>query len=249
MPIDTDRIQAILSAAHAEGRHSLYEHECYQVQEAIGAEAAPASRLIPIGQHPTAADLDHLVGDKVVLKVVSPDITHKTEAMGVRIVAREIGAVEAAYELMIRQVPETYSAYLENHQGEMPAALAGRRGRGLEQRLSERMVGILLSSYMPPDAQGFATELFVGIRSTAEFGPIISAGLGGVEMEILAQQTRKGAAVAIAPTGTIDGRQFFELFRRTLSYERLSGRMRGSRRLLEDEILIHCFQALSLIHI
>ena len=159
MPIHTDTIQAILSAAHAEGRHSLYEHECYQVQEAIGAEAAPASRLIPIGQHPTAADLDHLTGDKVVLKVVSPDITHKTEAMGVRIVAREIGAVEAAYELMIRQVPETYAVYLENHQGETPAALVGRRGRGLEQRLSERMVGILLSSYMPPDAQGFATEL------------------------------------------------------------------------------------------
>ena len=243
MPIHTDRIQAILSVAHAEGRHSLYEHECYQVQEAIGAEAAPASRLIPIGQHPTAADLEHLTGDKVVLKVVSPDITHKTEAMGVRIVAREIGAVEAAYELMIRQVPETYAVYLENHQGEIPAALAGRRGRGLEQRLSERMVGILLSSYMPPDAQGFATELFVGIRSTAEFGPIISAGLGGVEMEILARQTRKGAAVAIAPTGTIDGKQFFELFRRTLSYERLSGHMRGSRRLLEDDILIHCFQA------
>ena len=49
----------------------------------------------------------------------------------------------------------------------------------------------------------FGNELFVGIRHTREFGPIISAGLGGVEMEILARQTRKGAAVAIAPTGTI----------------------------------------------
>ena len=52
---------------------------------------------------------------------------------------------------------------------------------------------------------GFATELFVGIRDTDEFGPIISAGLGGVEMEILARETRKGAAVAIAPTGLVDG--------------------------------------------
>jgi acyl-CoA synthetase (NDP forming) len=105
------------------------------------------------------------------------------------------------------------------------------------------MVGILLSSFVPPDSLGFATELFVGIRSTTEFGPIISAGLGGVEMEILARQTRKGAAVAIAPTGTVDGEQFFELFRSTLSYDRLTGGMRGSRRLLDDAILIHCFQA------
>ena len=97
--------------------------------------------------------------------------------------------------------------------------------------------------FMPPDSQGFATELFVGIRSTEEFGPIISAGLGGVEMELLARQTRKGAAVAIAPTGTVDGEQFFQLFRSTLSYDRLSGAMRGSRRLLDDAILIECFQA------
>jgi acyl-CoA synthetase (NDP forming) len=243
MPIDTERIHEILSAAHAEGRTSLYEHECYGLQEAIGAEAAPANRLIPIGQRPTAADLDHLNGDKVVLKVVSPDITHKTEAKGVRIVAREIGAVEAAFDLMMREVPETYGAYLENHEGEVPRDLAGRRGHGLEQRITDRIVGILLCSFMPTDSQGFATELFVGIRHTEEFGPIISAGLGGVEMELLASQTKKGAAVAIAPTGTIDGAQFFHLFRSTLSYDRLSGAMRGSRRLLDDAILIECFQA------
>jgi acyl-CoA synthetase (NDP forming) len=243
MSIDTNTIQEILAEAHAEGRSSLYEHECYRLLEATGAEAAPASRLIPIGQRPTAADLDLLTGDKVVLKVVSPDITHKTEARGVRIVAREIGAVEAAFDLMRREVPETYAAYLESHEGEVPSALAGRRGHGLEQRVTDRIVGILLCSFMPPDSQGFATELFVGIRSTEEFGPIISAGLGGVEMELLARQTRKGAAVAIAPTGTMDGKQFFRLFRSTLSYDRLSGAMRGSRRLLEDTILVECFQA------
>ena len=240
--LDSERIHAVLAAAHRAGRENLYEHECYDILAAIGAEAAPASCLIPIDAYPTAADLERLTGDRVVLKVVSPDITHKTEARGVRIVAREIGAVEAAFELMKREVPETYAAYLESHSGEVPAALAGRRGRGLEQRLADRIVGILLCSCVTPDAQGFATELFVGLRATDEFGPIISAGLGGVEMEILARQTRKGAAVAIAPTGTVDGRQFFELFRRTLSYDRLSGAMRGSRRLLDDAILVRCFQ-------
>jgi len=170
MPIDTDRIHEILTAAHSERRSSLYEHECYDLLEATGAEAAPVNRLIQIGERPTPADLENLNGDKVVLKVVSPDITHKTEARGVRIVARELGAVEAAFDLMLREVPETYGAYLEGHAGEIPAALTGRRGHGLEQRLADRIVGILLCSFMPSDAQGFATELFVGIRDTDEEG-------------------------------------------------------------------------------
>jgi acyl-CoA synthetase (NDP forming) len=243
MTIDSGKICDILSAAHAEGRHNLFEHECYDVFQAIGAEAAPASRLVGPNEHPSAADLEQLSGDRVVLKAISPDITHKTEARGVRIVAREIGAVEAAFGLMLREVPETYAKYLENHQGEMPPGLVGRRGRSLEQHLAGRLTGILLCSCVTPDSHGFATELFVGIRATSEFGPIISAGLGGVEMELLARQTRKGAAVAIAPTGTMDGEQFFELFRRTLSYERLSGSMRGSRRLIDDATLVRCFQA------
>ena len=241
--MDNDKIHQILSAAYSEGRSSLYEHECYDLLEATGAEAAPANRLIPIAKRPTPADLELLDGDKVVLKVVSPDITHKTEAKGVRIVARELGAVEAAFDLMLREVPEAYGAFLERHAGEAPAALAGRRGHGLEQRLADRIVGILLCSFMPTDAQGFATELFVGIRDTEEFGPIISAGLGGVEMEVLARKMKKGAAVAIAPTGSVTGEEFFELFRNTLSYERLSGSMRGSRHLLDDAIIIECFQA------
>ncbi len=127
-PIDTTVVEDIFRQADAEGRTSLYEHECYRLLEATGAEAAPNSRLIPVGAHPTPADLDHLTGDKVVLKVVSPDITHKTEARGVRIVAHEIGAVEAAFDLMLREVPEAYGAYLENHTGDIPGSNHGRTG-------------------------------------------------------------------------------------------------------------------------
>lgn len=243
MGIDAAAIEALLERVHAAHRGSLFEHECYELLAATGAEAAPTNRLIPVGGAPTQADLDAIPGAKVVLKIVSPDITHKTEARGIRIVAREIGAVEAAFELMLRQVPETYARFLAAHSGEMPAALRGLAGSELEARLRERLVGVLLCRFMEADAAGFATELFVGIRRTAEFGPIISAGFGGVEMETLAAATRKGAAVAIAPTGLVDGRSFLDLFRRTLSYQRLSGEMRGARRLVTDELLAECFQA------
>lgn len=242
-PINFDVIENLFRSAHGAGRSALLEHECYQLLADAGAEAAPDHILIPADAHPTPGDLEAVLGDKVVLKIVSPDITHKTEAKGVRIIAKEMGAVEATHELMVHQVPKTYSGYLAGHQGEIPPDLRGLSSTGLEARLKKRLVGILMCRFMTADAQGFATELFVGIRNTDEFGPIISAGLGGVEMEILARETRKGAAVAIAPTGLIDGAEFLELFKRTLSYQRLSGLMRGSRRLVSDSILEECFDA------
>ena len=241
--VDHDGIDRLFASIDADGRTSLYENECYSLLALTGAEAAPENRLIPMGSRPTPADLEAIPGTKVVLKVVSPDITHKTEARGVRIVAKEIGAVEAAFDLMVREVPEAYADYLESHTGEIPSALVGLKGEGLRQRLAKRTVGILLCSFAQTDAAGLATELFVGLRHTAEFGHIITAGLGGVEMEILAQQTREGAAVVISPTATTDGARFLSLFRGTLSYQRLTGSMRGSRRLVEDAVLEECFQA------
>ncbi len=241
--IDFEAVDRILEAAYDNGRESLFEHECYELLEAIGAEAAPARCFVPVGQRPTAIDLESLTGDKVVLKIVSPDITHKTEARGVRIVERELEAVDAAFHNILEQAPRTYAAFLEANAAEAPSALAGLDGAAPATRLADRVVGVLLASFVPADSPGFASELFVGIRSTEEFGPIISAGLGGVDMEILASTSRKGTAVAIAPTGMVDGAAFCEVFRSTLSYHRLGGGMRGCRRLVEDAVLTECFQA------
>jgi acyl-CoA synthetase (NDP forming) len=237
-PIDFPRIERLFRDAGSDGRDRLYEPECYQLLEAIGAEAVPVSRLVPMGANPTHEDLDAIPGDRVVLKIVSPDIIHKTEATGVRIVDKNLGDVTAAIDAMARESPQAYAAYLGQTGGQDDAEAAPT-----EDDLRDRLAGVLICEFVDADVRGFATELFVGVRRTAEFGPIITAGLGGVEMETLARETRKGAAVAIAPTGLVDGPQFHELFKRTLSYQRLSGAMRGSSRLVTDAVLVECFQA------
>ena len=237
-PIDFSRIEQLFRDAGLEGRSRLYEPECYQLLEATGAEAVPASRLILIDAHPTQEDLDAIPGDRVVLKIVSPDIIHKTEATGVRIVDKVLTEVEATFDAMVRETPEAYASFLESHDGDEDADVPPSA-----HDLRSRLIGVLICQFVEADIRGFATELFVGVRCTAEFGPIITAGLGGVEMETLAKETRKGAAVAIAPTGLVDGRQFLDLFKRTLSYQRLSGTMRGSSRLVTDPVLEECFQA------
>jgi len=236
--IDFSHMEQLFQTARDAGRTRLYEHECYRLLRATGAEAVPIARLIDAASRPTQVDLDAVPGDRVVLKIVSPDIVHKTEAGGVRIVDKTLDEVIAAFDAMLARVPAAYAEFLDGDE------------HGLEDgtpatadALRRRIVGVLLCQYVESDARGFATELFVGVRRTTEFGPIITAGLGGVEMETLARETRKGSAVAIAPTGLVDGPQFFELFTRTLSYTRLSGAMRGSQRLVSDQTLIDCFQA------
>ena len=236
--IDFSRIEQLFRTAGQSGRSRLFEHECYELQEAIGAEAAPQHWFIAADDRPTQFELDSIPGSHLVLKVVSPDIVHKTEAGGVRIVPKDLAEVTAAFDAMLRESPAAYAEYLESHREDSDSA-----DIETADELRRRITGILLCQYVDSDARGFATELFVGVRRTSEFGPIITAGLGGVEMETLARETRKGAAVAIAPTGLVDGPQFFELFKRTLSYQRLSGAMRGSRRLVDDAVLTECFQA------
>ncbi len=243
MKLDFDGISRLLQAAHAEGRDHLFEHECYQLLETMGAEAAPTWRLIPADRLPTAADLAAIPGERVVLKIVSPDITHKTEAHGVRVVANDLAAVQTAFRRMLDEVPPAYARYLEGHGHGLPAPLVGLAGAELERTLSSRIRGILICRFVTADAAGFATELFVGLRATSEFGPVLSAGVGGVEMEILASRARPGAAVSLAPTGLVDGERFLELFRGTLSYQRLAGAMRGSERLVDDDALLECFSS------
>ncbi len=241
--IDREGIAEILHRAARDGRSSLFEHECYELLAYIGAERAPATLLVPVGTPVSDADLQRLSGDRVVLKIVSEDIVHKTEARGVRVVPRTVHAINSAIDSMLAEVPTAYARHLARHPGHLPAEHTDLDGEALQQHLAERIRGVLVCQFVEPDARGFATELFVGIRHTTEFGPIISAGLGGVEMEVLAAHSRPGAAVAIAPTGTITAQQFFTLFQNTLSYQRLSGTMRGAEQLVTDEALIECFDA------
>jgi acyl-CoA synthetase (NDP forming) len=98
--MDELRIRGIVEAALAEGRSALTELEGMDVLEAMGMatprralvrEAAAAGRAVAGGAFP---------GDRVVVKVVSAAILHKTEAGGVAISRNAPAEVEAAVAAM-----------------------------------------------------------------------------------------------------------------------------------------------------
>lgn len=206
-------INDIFQKAHSEGRSALFEHEVYRLLGAAGIAKAPRHEVIAAGTEPTDEQLASLPGSRVVVKIVSAGIAHKSDVGGVAIVTNEPTALRAACKSML-------------------AELSGRD-----------IAGVMLTEFIEADAAGSGNELLVGLRNTREFGMILSAGMGGVDTELHAASARRGQAVVSTSTALTTAEEFLELFRPTIAYRKVAGLTRGGRRLVADVALLQCFGA------
>jgi acetyl coenzyme A synthetase (ADP forming)-like protein len=95
---DKDAVRDVLDKAIAEGRDSLTAPEGRRVCEAYGIPT-PGEGLASTADD--AVRLAAELGGKVVLKIVSPDILHKTEAGGVKVGVSGDDAVRAAFDEIV----------------------------------------------------------------------------------------------------------------------------------------------------
>ncbi|MCR6482460.1 acetate--CoA ligase family protein [Amycolatopsis sp. OK19-0408] len=96
--VDRTAVEKILEQAAAEGRSSLTAPEGRAVCEAYGIPT-PAERLATTADE--AVTHAEAIGLPVVLKIVSPDILHKTEAGGVLVGLRDAEAVKAGFAKIV----------------------------------------------------------------------------------------------------------------------------------------------------
>ena len=159
LPVDADAARALIRQVRKDGRALLSEAELKTLLSAYGIRVAEtvvvrtpeeaaeaAGRLLSAPGGPEAC----------VLKIVSPDITHKSDAGGVRLDVRSAGDARRAGEEMLREVA-----------GRMPEA---------------RLEGIAVQ---PMIERRGAHELIAGIARDAAFGPVILFGAGGTAVEVL----------------------------------------------------------------
>ena len=100
--VDEARVRAILQAARGRGETKLTEFEALAVIDAYGVPTVGA-RLA--GSAEEAAALAAGYGDApVVLKVVSPQVVHKTDVGGVRVGLRGAEAVRHAFDAIVSDV-------------------------------------------------------------------------------------------------------------------------------------------------
>lgn len=107
------------------------------------------------------------LGFPVVLKIVSEDIAHKTEAGGVALNLGDAAAVRAAYDRIMANVAQ-----------HAPDA---------------RIDGILVA----PMATGGVGELIMGISRDPVFGPVVMVGIGGIYAEVLKDVAVQTAPVTV----------------------------------------------------
>ncbi|MGA2381887.1 MAG: GNAT family N-acetyltransferase [Gemmatimonadales bacterium] len=100
------------------------------------------------------------IGYPVVLKVRSPDLTHKTDVGGVALDLANAGMVAAAYDAIVR---------------------AAR-----ERRPDARLEGVTVQKMIRAED---SLELIVGIKKDPVFGTVILAGMGGVGAELLGDRS------------------------------------------------------------
>ncbi len=145
-------INKVIEAAKGLGRRTLVEP---QAKEVLRLASIQVPRFKLVKDLTNAIDCAGAIGYPVALKVVSPDIVHKTDVGGVCLGLRTV-----------RDIEDSFSQIVLNVADEMPMAF-------LEGFLVEEMV----------PAGG--VEVIVGAVRDAQFGPVVMFGIGGIAVELM----------------------------------------------------------------
>ncbi|MBI5532297.1 MAG: acetate--CoA ligase family protein [Deltaproteobacteria bacterium] len=233
MSIEVERIKSILESAAAESRFALLEHEVYGVLAAAGC-GVPRFFLLAPGQKPTPQAIQALGAQRVVLKIVSPEIIHKTDVGGVVKADATPEAIAAAAAKMLEEVPQRYARSLTERPGHAPAAYRSLSGKALEEAIVRDIRGVLVVEMLKCESEGPGSEILFGLRYNREFGPVLTVGIGGVDTELLGAACKKGMSVVNGSAALLDDASLLRIFRPTLAYQRVAGLTRGGRKLADD---------------
>ncbi len=150
----------IFETALSEGRTFVLEHEAKDIMKEYG---------MPIPAYGTATTADDAVtkaseiGYPVVLKILSKDILHKTDAGGVKLNLKNDDEVRDAFE----EIMANAKRYGEE--------------KGIEVDLSR---GVFITQFAE-----MGTEVIIGVTKDPQFGHAIMFGLGGIFVEVLKDVT------------------------------------------------------------
>ncbi|MCU7811130.1 MAG: bifunctional acetate--CoA ligase family protein/GNAT family N-acetyltransferase [Candidatus Thiodiazotropha sp. (ex Notomyrtea botanica)] len=150
---DVEGARLIIESALSEQRKVLTEPESFAL---LGAFRIHAVRNGIARSANEALILAESIGFPVAMKIYSPDISHKSDAGGIRLNINNAQVVRSTYRDLIEQVKE--------------------------RRPEAKIEGVTVEQmYQSPNGR----ELLIGIIRDPVFGPVISFGSGGTTVEVM----------------------------------------------------------------
>ncbi len=150
--VNTREARTFINECLKRGEKVLTEIESKAILSAYGI---PVNRTVVASSARAAAEAAKSIGFPVVVKIYSPDITHKSDVDGVRVNLKSEQEVEAAFEEITS------------------------RARRLKPEA--RITGVTVQSQVKKSE----IELIVGSKRDPQFGPLILFGMGGILTEVL----------------------------------------------------------------
>jgi acyl-CoA synthetase (NDP forming) len=212
------RTIGVLERAEKDGRSSLLEPEVYEILKDAGIPT-PRHLFVPAGGTAGRRELRALGTAEVVVKIVSPLVIHKSDVGGVAFAKADPAAVKKACADMLRSV----------------AARTPAAGRSA---LRESVRGFLVVEKVAFANAGFGSEILLGLRNSQDFGPVLTMGSGGLDVEYMNDRLKEGRAVAIASAHLLDEAKAGELLRPLTFYGKLAAEFRGRRPLVSPKALV-----------
>jgi acetyltransferase len=157
--VDRDRAREIL--ATGSGRHLGVE-----AMELLDAYGIPTPQGDIVDSPGDAEAVAREIGEEVVMKIVSPDILHKSDIGGV-----EVGVPP-------EEVADTYEDLIV---------------RARNYQSDATVLGVQVQEMVDLDA---GTETILGMNRDPQFGPLLLFGLGGIFVEVLEDTTVRVAPVS-----------------------------------------------------
>ena len=209
------RIETFLLGVLEQGRELLHEHEVYAVLRELGLEP-PAAAFVSGRDELDALDLSTFPSERIVCKLISPRLPHRSEHGGIRFCARSRAAAGVSF-----------AAFEE-----------------IAARLGIEMSGMLVAEMIEAD-QAAPRQLLVSLRQDPAFGPVVAIGIGGTGTEIWQAALRPGKGLLLLAAGACgDEAGLEEALSRTMFYPILAGRTRiASEPLIDTRVVVNVLSA------
>jgi len=234
--MDTDKIHDIFREAEKDNRFFLLEHEFYRLLSILGIKT-PAHVLVKKGQSFPLREIGSIPSDRVVLKIVSPQIIHKSDVGGVRFVKNKIAEILSTVDEMLTDIPRAYHAWIKKSNGEV-TTLA---------QIEQELRGVLVIEAVNYENFGFGSELLLGLRNTREFGPVVTMGTGGTDVEYMNQNLKTGRAFATVSAPLMDDLDILSILKPVAFFDKITAEFRGRKQLVTQDELVTVFKRFGLL--